>query len=319
MADVVVREGDSISSLLRDSGNPRWSDPDEWAKVTGYSSKNPNLIFPGETLSFPDQNQGPSYNMARSVPGMNSLSTSGNVGVGTNAPNFQGGSWSLPKPLINLPYNGGYGPNRQPQPNQSQSQNFSSMFQSMNPFNPPTAKAAETNIETPSAQLKPYNPTYRAGGAVSSPTFVNGTPDWVKPLVEKAATKYNIPSALLSALLKQESGFQPNAVSPVGAKGIAQFMPETARSFGIDPSDPAQAIDAAARYLRTEWDYFGKPELALAAYNAGRGAVQQYGGIPPYKETQNYVKNIMAMAGEPHQSYYGPALNMIAEAKKGSQ
>ena len=158
-----------------------------------------------------------------------------------------------------------------------------------------------------------------ADNPVSSPTFVNGVPDWVRPIIEKASAKYNIPTMLLSSLLKQESGFNPQARSPVGAMGIAQFMPATAKSFGIDPWDPEQAIEAAAKYLRTEWDYFGKPELALAAYNAGRGAVKQYGNkIPPYKETQNYIKNIMAMGGEPHASANQPLLQYMNEAKKAA-
>jgi soluble lytic murein transglycosylase-like protein len=152
--------------------------------------------------------------------------------------------------------------------------------------------------------------------AISSPGYVNGTPDWVKPIIQKAAEKHNIPPMLLSALLKQESGFNPRAGSSAGAQGIAQFMPDTAKGMGIDPYDPESAIMGAAQYLRRSWDKFGKPELALAAYNAGGGAVNQYGGIPPYKETQNYVKNIMAMAGELHQSAHGPYLETMNEIKK---
>lgn len=156
------------------------------------------------------------------------------------------------------------------------------------------------------------NPTsaYHPNNPVSSPTFVDGTPEWIKPMIQQASQTYNIPSALLSALLKQESGFNPNAKSPVGAIGIAQFMPGTAQGMGVDPTDPASSINGAAKYLRQSWDKFGKPELALAAYNAGSGAVSQYGGIPPYKETQNYVKNIMGMAGDIHQSANGPLLDM---------
>lgn len=156
-------------------------------------------------------------------------------------------------------------------------------------------------------------------GAVSTPGFVEGTPDWVKPYIQKASADNNIPTMMLSALLKQESGFNPNAVSPVGAQGIAQFMPGTAKGMGINPYDPEQSINGAAKYLRTSWDKFGKPELALAAYNAGGGAVNQYGGIPPYKETQNYVKNIMSMAGEPHQSYYGGQQDQLAQMQERSQ
>lgn len=139
--------------------------------------------------------------------------------------------------------------------------------------------------------------------------FVSGTPTWAQPLITAAATKYGIPTAILSALLKQESGFQPNVVSSAGAQGIAQFMPGTASSYGINPFDPRQAIDAAGKYLRSSLNTFGGDiSKALASYNAGVGAVQQYNGVPPYAETQNYVKNILAMAGQP-QSYSTSSTN----------
>ena len=87
-------------------------------------------------------------------------------------------------------------------------------------------------------------------------------------------------------------------MSPAGAQGIAQFMPATARGMGVsDPFDPAQAIPAAARLLSGHVRGFGSVPLALAAYNAGPGAVQRYGGIPPYPETQAYVARILALAG----------------------
>jgi hypothetical protein len=91
-----------------------------------------------------------------------------------------------------------------------------------------------------------------------------------------------------------ESGFRPNAVSPAGARGIAQIMPATARGWGVNPDDPLAALDAAARamakYIKS---YKGDHAKALAAYNAGVGAVQKHGGVPPYKETQNYIKKIL--------------------------
>lgn len=155
---------------------------------------------------------------------------------------------------------------------------------------------------------------------ISSPSYVMGTPDWVKPMIDSASQKWNVPPMVLSALLKQESGFNPNAKSPVGALGIAQFMPGTAAGRGVDPYDPQQSIMGAAQYLSEGLKkYGGDIQKALAAYNAGFGAVDHYQGIPPYKETQNYVKNILAMAGEPHQTAYGPVLDTINEAKKQSQ
>jgi soluble lytic murein transglycosylase-like protein len=103
---------------------------------------------------------------------------------------------------------------------------------------------------------------------------------------------------VLSAVAKQESGYKANAVSPAGAQGLMQLMPGTAKGLGVHNSfDPAQAVDGAARMLRDLTHRFGSTPLALAAYNAGPGAVMKYDGIPPYAETQRYVKNIMSMLG----------------------
>ena len=112
-----------------------------------------------------------------------------------------------------------------------------------------------------------------------------------------AEQKYGLPTGLLSAVAKQESGYDPDAKSPVGARGLMQFMPATAREMGIDPLNPAQAIDGAGRLLSSHLKTFGSLELALAAYNAGPGNVRKHGGIPPFAETQNYVKKITATLG----------------------
>lgn len=115
-------------------------------------------------------------------------------------------------------------------------------------------------------------------------------------LINAAAARTGVPGELLAAVAKQESGFNPRAVSPAGAQGLMQLMPGTARGLGVsDAFDPAQALDGASRLLSSLMDRFGTTELALAAYNAGPGAVTRYGGIPPYPETQNYVRNVMAM------------------------
>lgn len=120
------------------------------------------------------------------------------------------------------------------------------------------------------------------------------TPDQTtRLLVERTAATHGLPPFLLTALVMRESGFCPNAVSHAGAIGYGQLMPATARSLGVNPYDPQQNLWGAAKYLRQQWDTFKDWRLALAAYNAGPGAVIRYGGIPPYQETQAYVRNVL--------------------------
>jgi cell wall-associated NlpC family hydrolase len=116
------------------------------------------------------------------------------------------------------------------------------------------------------------------------------------PQFASAESHYHLPAGLLAAVAQQESGGNPSALSPAGAEGLMQLMPSTAAGLGVNPNDPDQAIDAAGRILAGNLSRFhGSVPLALAAYNAGAGAVEQYGGIPPYAETQNYVRSITAM------------------------
>jgi hypothetical protein len=132
------------------------------------------------------------------------------------------------------------------------------------------------------------------------PAFV---PDRFAPLLAKAAQRWNVSAALLAAQLYAESNFNPFAQSPAGAQGIAQFMPGTARALGLDdPFDAAQAIDAQAHLMRDLLRRFASVPLALAAYNAGPGAVAECMCIPPYPETRGYVARILGLlggAGEP--------------------
>ena len=115
-------------------------------------------------------------------------------------------------------------------------------------------------------------------------------------LFQQAGARYGIDPALLAAVASQESGFDAGAVSKAGALGLMQFMPSTAQGLGINPLDPSSAINGAAKYLSSLTGQFGSTSLALAAYNAGPGAVSRYGGIPPYAETQNYVRAVTSKA-----------------------
>ena len=127
------------------------------------------------------------------------------------------------------------------------------------------------------------------------PSFV---PPRLGPLILKASQRRNVSAALLAAQLYAESGFNPFAISPAGAKGLAQFMPGTARSYGLrDPFDPEQSIDAQAHLMRDLLRRFASVPLALAAYNAGSAAVARCGCIPPYPETQAYVSRILGLLG----------------------
>jgi hypothetical protein len=134
-----------------------------------------------------------------------------------------------------------------------------------------------------------------AASAMTLPTFVPGR--FREPLIA-AASRWNVSAALLAAQLMAESNFNPFAVSPAGAQGIAQFMPATAASYGLDdPFDPVAAIDAQAHLMSDLIHQLGSPELALAGYNAGPGAVESCHCIPPYPETQAYVTRILALLG----------------------
>lgn len=125
----------------------------------------------------------------------------------------------------------------------------------------------------------------RVGGATSST---------LEQHFAAAGARYGLDPALLRAVATVESGLDPNAASGAGAQGLMQLMPGTAAELGVtNPFDPAQAVDGGARYLRAQLDRFGSVEVALAAYNAGPGAVQQAGGIPPFTETQNYVRRVL--------------------------
>ncbi|MHA6262056.1 lytic transglycosylase domain-containing protein [Arenibacterium sp. CAU 1754] len=111
-------------------------------------------------------------------------------------------------------------------------------------------------------------------------------------MARAAARRHNVPEDLFARLIQQESGWNPKAKSHKGAFGLAQLMPGTARALGVDPSDPYQNLEGGARYLARQYREFGSWRLALAAYNAGPDAVKKHRGVPPYRETKNYVRII---------------------------
>lgn len=159
-----------------------------------------------------------------------------------------------------------------------------------------------------------------AGGSYVGPA---GLPAWVparyRPMILAAAQRYNVQPVLLAAQLKAESDFNPSATSPAGAQGIAQFMPGTARSVGLsDPFDPRAAILAQAKLMAQLIRQFKSIAKALAAYNAGPGAVAKYGGIPPFAETQAYVAKIIGLMKGAGASLDDPAfagLGFVATVK----
>jgi soluble lytic murein transglycosylase-like protein len=153
---------------------------------------------------------------------------------------------------------------------------------------PPTGTFAAT-LSQATASLRP---------SAALPQKSDGVP--FQDMITAAAQKYGVRPALLAALVKQESNFNPNAQSGVGAKGLTQLMDATARGLGVtDSFDPTQSLDGGARFLGGLLKQFkGNESLALAAYNAGPGAVQKYGGIPPYQETQRYVPKVLGYAAQ---------------------
>ena len=142
------------------------------------------------------------------------------------------------------------------------------------------------------APTSPVSPTLPAAAA---PATLGDVP--FRSLFTSAGQRYGIDPLLLSSVARQESGYDPTAVSHAGAQGLMQLMPGTAAGLGVaDPFDPPQAVDGAARLLRELLDRFdGRLDLALAGYNAGPGAVDRYDGVPPYPETRNYVRSVLAM------------------------
>jgi soluble lytic murein transglycosylase-like protein len=155
---------------------------------------------------------------------------------------------------------------------------------------PAIAEASALTTPTTATTATPTTAAYEAGETTGSVPF--------SEQIEAACAKYGINPSLLAGLIEQESHFDPTVGSAAGAQGLTELMPETAASLGVtDPHDPTQSIEGGARLLSEKLSEFGgNTELALAAYNAGSGAVHQYNGIPPYPETQAYVQKVLGYA-----------------------
>jgi soluble lytic murein transglycosylase-like protein len=148
-------------------------------------------------------------------------------------------------------------------------------------------EAEEDVAPTPANSAPAAAPAPQSAGRLLTPT---PTP---ADMADRAADKYGLPRWLVRSVMSAESGYRPRAISPKGAIGLMQLMPATAQQLGADATDPVQNVDAGARYLRdllTQYD--GKLWHALAAYNAGPGAVEKYKGVPPYAETIRYINRI---------------------------
>lgn len=153
-------------------------------------------------------------------------------------------------------------------------------------------KAAGVIEFGPQGQI--LNPAPREEMAVELPAFVVGGSKELREHAARMADRYKIPRALFFGLVKQESRWNPRAISPKGAIGLAQLMPETARYLRVNPRDPFENIEGGARYLAEQKSRFGTWRLALAAYNAGPARVEEYGDVPPFRETRNYVRIILS-------------------------
>lgn len=147
----------------------------------------------------------------------------------------------------------------------------------------------DSTVAQPASFTSNYNPTY-------TPSTSSGSRSTYDAYIVASAARHGVDPGLLKAMMHTESAFNPNARSPVGAQGLMQLMPATARRFSVNnPWNPAENIEGSAKYLAWLLRKFNnKVEFAVAGYNAGEGNVMKYGGIPPFKETRNYVQRVMS-------------------------
>lgn len=160
-----------------------------------------------------------------------------------------------------------------------------------------TVKAQKTvKIDTKNTSVSKTQKVLRRSATSKTPS-PGGLTDSIRDLFQKVARMLDLNPRLLEAVARAESGGNQAVVSNAGAIGVMQLMPGTARGLGLDPYDTEQNILGGGMYLKMQLDRYRSVPLALAAYNAGPGAVQKYGGVPPYEETQRYIKNVVSMMG----------------------
>lgn len=173
----------------------------------------------------------------------------------------------------------------------SELERLESSFEKPIPFQDFFKEAPQTAKE-PTNKNQAVGPTQPQASLLSEQQLPSSKKDLVQ-LSEKVAREVGLNPSLLNALIEQESGFNENAVSPKGALGLTQLMPDTAKLLGVEnPLDPEENIRGGAKFLKEMLTQFGTVDKALAAYNAGPGAVRKFNGVPPYSETKNYVKTI---------------------------
>ncbi|MBS4193656.1 lytic transglycosylase domain-containing protein [Lederbergia citri] len=182
-----------------------------------------------------------------------------------------------------------------------ESNSFAELLQQtvMNSVNAPASQTFNTNTLGAVYQMQIGSlPVFANSSAFPISSGSNATnttiPENLEAIIQKASEVYNLPAKLIKSIVKHESNFNSAAVSHAGASGLMQLMPQTAKGLGVnDIFDPLENIMGGSKYLRNMLDkYDGNLVLALAAYNAGPGNVDKYGGIPPFKETQNYVRKV---------------------------
>lgn len=137
----------------------------------------------------------------------------------------------------------------------------------------------------------------------------------VQDLIARAARRHGVEATLVRSIIQAESAFDQQAISPVGAIGLMQLMPATAAELGFDPAVPEQNVEAGTQYIAFLLARYGRrKDLALAAYNAGPGAVDQYGGIPPFAETREYVRRVLELYNQYRRSVARPQAHLVQPA-----